>query len=162
VAGAEAFPRSSDAKNLCWQPHVTDSAGSNRLSSALANQGAHEDPLKLQAAPANRGGKQTGSRAASQVSKYRDNNDPASGPDSETDKADSNQLYGPAIGSASCEVELARRSLYRAALHLDAAGLEFTEVVNTILEDVADLSAGLLQLADAFGHAEAARRMGLR
>ena len=65
---------------------------------------------------------------------------------------------GPAVGESTCHAGDAHRSLVLMALVLDAAGLDVTEEVEALINAVADLYAGLVQLADDFGHAEVTRR----
>jgi hypothetical protein len=65
---------------------------------------------------------------------------------------------GPALGEAACHAEEAFRALVRMALRLDGADIVVTEEVGQVIEAVADMSAGLLQLADDFGRAQVARR----
>lgn len=73
-----------------------------------------------------------------------------------------NARVGPALGEAACHAEDAWRSLVRMALVLDSVDLAVTPELAGLIEDVADVSAGFIQLADDFGHAETARRQATR
>jgi hypothetical protein len=68
---------------------------------------------------------------------------------------------GSMLGEAACFFRAAHQNLAAGLLRWDAAGLEPTEQVADLVEAVGELSAGAVQLADEYGHAEVHRRAAL-